>query len=473
MSAVEDGDFDAPAIRDTDNDPSQMAPCWKHPSAKGSWIFRRGDTYHLSRVYAKTVHPRGLINLLGIWWAPQDNNIWRMLESHDLRDSVYRFAARQFWQGKEGASLIAANAPLVDQIIDALSAFVGRGDKQPYDGIPLQDGKLDPLTNVVTPFELEDFANWTLPFSSSALTLGPPTRWLSFLQEGFSSADIDLLQEFFGYCLSGSTKYQKSLWIYGEPGCGKSIIFKVLIAIVGRERTAIRKSENFRSNFNGDLLGKRLVYFPDYRHEPKSAGAALSFLLTVVGDDPIQIERKYKEAVQEMLMAKVVWSSNDMPVFPDTAAASLRRFMVMHRKKPANFVEDPGLADTLLAEAPQILQWATVGAKRLALRGRFDSGMLDAKLIRFSARSMNATYAFLEDACILGKGVEGVKVDKQIVFEAWNLYANETGHHKRYNRETFASSLMQTASQLGTKIRGEGECFVNIDVKSKYKVRVV
>jgi P4 family phage/plasmid primase-like protien len=465
----DDGELAKPAVR-VMSEEVDMAPCWKHSTQPGSWIFRRGDSYYFSRVFKHAIYPRGLINLLGVWWTPGDNFVWQMLDHNELQDAIYRFSAVQFWAGAEGKiHRVSANARLTQDILHALSAGVSRASKSPFDGIPLRDGKLDVMTGKVTPFTLEDFVTWTLPFHAADLTRdGAPSKWLNFLHQGFSDQDIELLQEFFGYCLSGSTKHQRSLWIYGDPGCGKSIIFKVLIAIVGRERTTIRKSENFKSNFNGDLLGKRLIYFPDYRHDPASAKAALSFLLTVAGDDPIQIERKYKEAVHEMLMGKIVWSSNDMPVFPDSTGASLRRFLVIHRKKHEGIVEDPNLTDSLLAEAPQILQWATIGAKRLALRGRFDADMLDGKLMRHAARSMNATYAFLEDACMIGPGVTGQRVAKQTVFDAWRAYAAETGHHQRYNRETFAASLMQSAAQLGTKVKGADEDFVNINVRSKY-----
>jgi putative DNA primase/helicase len=65
-------------------------------------------------------------------------------------------------------------------------------------------------------------------------------QWIKFQQEVVQIPEVILeYQEFFGYCLSRETRYEKALLLVGPGADGKSTALNVLQALVGKT-TALR-----------------------------------------------------------------------------------------------------------------------------------------------------------------------------------------------------------------------------------------
>ena len=59
--------------------------------------------------------------------------------------------------------------------------------------------------------------------------------WYEFLHQLFDGdlESLDLLQEWFGYCLTGDTSQQKMLLIVGPKRSGKGTLARVLAKLIG------------------------------------------------------------------------------------------------------------------------------------------------------------------------------------------------------------------------------------------------
>ena len=61
-------------------------------------------------------------------------------------------------------------------------------------------------------------------------------RWLEFLDETVQDPDeIEMLQEFCGYCLLGDNRFKKALYVYGPPASGKGVFEDTMANVFGRE----------------------------------------------------------------------------------------------------------------------------------------------------------------------------------------------------------------------------------------------
>lgn len=436
----------------------------------GGSVHRDGDYLSIAHAFIPAFFPRGLRYWREGWWTREENNLWRKEEDLDFRAKVYAFAADQRFKRGQKAVPIATSKTSIDFIIDALKAAAELSPDAQFEGIALEDGKIDPVTRIVSPFEPDDFVTWTLPFHSSALGARPmgaaraPKRWESFLAEGSTPDDIRILQEWFGYCLIGNNKLQKTFWLYGPPGCGKSIICQILTMILAPERVAVRSDDTLKSKYNNDLVDKRLIYFSDYRNDARATQQALKFLLTVGGNDPVLIEAKYKSPFTARLGAKILFTSNEMPMFRDTTAAALRRLLISHRHAHTA-KEDPNLLLALESEIVDIFAWALDGAKRLIEQGRFSEDALDPKLKHYTARATNATFAFIQDAILVVPSEQASKLD---LFAAWRRYAEERGHFQRFNFESFVVSFIQSVKLEHPSIKADESTVYGIAIESRY-----
>jgi putative DNA primase/helicase len=205
-------------------------------------------------------------------------------------------------------------------------------------------------------------------------TAGCP-RWRQFLNElwGTATAPVQLLQEWFGYCLLPDTAQQKILAISGPPRSGKSTITRVLRALLGSRNVACPSIRSLSGQFGiWGLLDKLVAIVPDAMLL-RPCPALEELLKAISGEDAVDIHRKGLSPLTGVrLPTRIVIVSNDPPKFCDPSCALDRRIVSLHTHRSFFGAEDITLTNTLLDELPGILNWAIEGWQRLQSRGHFD-----------------------------------------------------------------------------------------------------
>src|SRR5262249_25859962 len=109
------------------------------------------------------------------------------------------------------------------------------------------------------------------------------------------------------------------------------------------------------------LLGKPLAIVSDARLGGGNVHQVVERLLTVSGEDMIDVDRKFRDPWTGKLPTRFMILSNELPRFGDASGAIAARFIVLQQTRSWLGKEDPHLTGALLGELPGILGWALDG----------------------------------------------------------------------------------------------------------------
>lgn len=317
------------------------------------------------------------------------------IEEGAIRQSIYNFLKDAKELGSDGyLESFNPTKHKVDQIVDALKAICYFA-YHPSSGSIWLDGRQMPnpkylvsFSNGILPIEdwLEDHSvplmkhtplllnvnSLNFDFDSSAIE---PYAWLEFLnliwENDFES--IETLQEWCGYVLTQDTRQHKILLIVGPPRSGKGTIGRVFRELLGHFNVVGPTLSSLGGEFGlQPLLNQMLALISDARlNDKRNSSTIIERLLSISGEDPLTINRKFLEPLTTQLPTRIMMMSNELPDLRDSSGAMAKRYLVLTLKKSWVGKEDISLFSRLTKELPGILMWALKGLIRLKTRGHF------------------------------------------------------------------------------------------------------
>jgi putative DNA primase/helicase len=201
-----------------------------------------------------------------------------------------------------------------------------------------------------------------------------PRQWLKFLSDlKLDGQSVKTLQEYFGLCLTTDTSYQKMLMLLGPTRAGKGTIARVLREVIGQFNCCELSLSMLGTNFRmWPLIGKAVAVVPDLKLSGRFDRALITErLLSIVGEDPQCIDRKYRSPWHGKLSCRFVLLTNELPKLDDNSGGLAARLIVIRLTESFLGREDKGLTERLLTERTAILNWAIAGLKRLRKGGHF------------------------------------------------------------------------------------------------------
>lgn len=441
------------------------------------------DPTRLARLFLDRHHRRNGRWTLRYWqgqWCRWKTGAYQPLAETDLRAKLWSFleaefdrlnreksrqAASQGRRARGSPRRLKPSMSLVNNVLGALGGVTlieghveqpaWLGDEQPYSAGEMLVAKNGMLH--LPSWTPESGKSELLPltpdlFNSVALEYDfdpeapAPVEWYRFLEQLFpgDSQAIETLQEWFGYNLLPDTSLQKILFLLGPPRAGKGIICKVLTELIGRYNVAGPTLASLASQFGiAPLLGKPLAIISDARISGRSDPAiVVERLLSVSGEDRLDIDRKNREPVTVKLPTRLMLASNELPRLADSSTALPSRMIVLRLTHSWLGKEDPRLQARLLNELPGILNWAIRGLLRLRQRGHFvqpDSG----KQARGEMTDLaSPVKQFLDETCRLGAGLS-IPCDK--LYDVWRSWAEANGE-KNVNTKAFFGRQLRAAA---------------------------
>lgn len=410
----------------------------------------------------------GVDSTLRYWrgtWMHWEVARWVEVDDQEIRSTLYRRlenATFLFKDAKDNETekRWAPSKRKIADLLDALGgithlsatvdppAWIDRSDPPRGPFVACANGLLRVPTRTLADHSPGFFNLVSVPFDYDP-DAPEPKRWLEFLDQvlGGDEAAQALVQEYFGYVLSGRTDQQKILLIVGPTRSGKGTLARVLTALVGKGNITGPTLASLGTNFGlSPLLGKPLAIVSDARLDPRNGQQVVEALLRISGEDTITVDRKYKDPWSGRLPTRFLILSNELPKFGDDSGVIADRFYVLTMSTSFLGREDPGLTDALTAELPGILNWSLDGLARLVARGRFaePGGSADARL---SMRDMaSPVSAFVRESCCTRGANHTVSVDG--LWKVWREWCDDSGNRPG-TKATFGRNLRSTVPAAG------------------------
>jgi putative DNA primase/helicase len=409
-------------------------------------------------------HPETGVLMLRHWrgsWMRWQGPAWTELEERTIRADVYHQVEHAYYEHvtPTGAQVRewAPNRHKLADLLEAIGAVthLPRGVQPPAwlnpghgaTGIvACANGLLDVATRDLIEHSPNYFNETAVPFDYQPDTL-EPEGWLTFLDQLWPDDpdSVNLLQQWFGYVISGATNLQKILGILGPIRSGKGTICRILKGLVGERNVTAPTLSSFGQNFGlQDLIGKPVAIIGDVRLGGGEQHAVVERLLSISGEDTITLDRKYRDPWTGQLPTRIMFVSNELPRFGDASGAIATRCLLLETTRSFLGEEDPDLTARLLPELPAILSWALDGLQTLSELGWFTEphSSVDARTVL--ADLVSPVSAFVRERCDRGALLE-VEIKK--LYRAWREWAEDNGH-KPGSAQTFGRNLRAVISGL-------------------------
>jgi P4 family phage/plasmid primase-like protien len=307
------------------------------------------------------------------------------------------------------------------------------------DLIPCKNGALNYAAGELLPHDPGHLFTSALPFEYDPAAECP--AFDRYLATTIPEA-AGFLQEFAGYCLTTSCRYETAVWLCGPKGSGKSTFLLALQTMLGTRCGVLGLASIEASRFAlNSLVGKTLVTATE---QPSLYIRSSHTLNAIISGEPMRVEEKFERAYDLTPRAKIAWAMNVLPR-GDSEDGLFRRVKVVPFRDRPEDQQDPAMKEAIVGEGSGILNWALTGLARLSARGRFELPETVKAATELFKRENDVPRLFIEEDC---------EVDAQAETTSSNLYAaysnwcRATGH-----KPQSSNSVAHDWMRLGFSIR--------------------
>lgn len=212
-----------------------------------------------------------------------------------------------------------------------------------------------------------------------------PIKWLAFLNGLFIETDIEIFQEFLGYCLIATVEKQKALLIIGKQGGeGKSTVLSVLQRLFGKSSMTQKTLDKmFNERFGFARVNNKLVIYDDDMKPLKNK--MVEPLKKFISLEEIEYEAKY--AMEESInhYARFIGLGNNIldEIKMDDTAFNRRLIVLNVKPRDPNRIDNTHLLEELVEEINAIFNWALQGLIRL-IKNDFEFSYAEEMRLRVS-----------------------------------------------------------------------------------------
>ena len=235
--------------------------------------------------------------------------------------------------------------------------------------------------------------------------------WETTVKQIIPNDDVrHYLHKFIGYCLTGLTREEKLLFLYGEGGGGKGTFIETIAKVLGDYADTVPvdillSARNDAKNGNeptpqlAKMAGKRLIVTSESGQGRKFNDARVKLL---TGGDKITARLLRQNPFTFTPMFKIVMSSNFQPVVTNTMDKGMkRRLIIVPFDADLQDIRDVTLKERLLSQQERagILSWCVDGCLQWQKEGLGDMPAAVKKVLADYYDSNDLLGEFIETYC--------------------------------------------------------------------------
>lgn len=343
------------------------------------------------------------------------------------------------------------------QLFDNLTTLVYKnlGDFNKKEFLNFDKGEFDPATGELHHHSMNNYSTLRMPYSFDFDIITEEDNpkcdlWLKTLNEIFENNQdkIDILQEFFGYCLTKDTKQRKALLLIGESNCGKSTILWTIRNMLGDDNCS-DVSANFIMNpqYTGNMMNKLANFDTDVSQDAK--GYEESFK-KVAGGEPVSCSPKYISTFSYKPYAKQCYGSNGFPRVTDHSEAFFNRLIIIPCDRIFQEEEqNKDLPELLKKELSGIFHWSVIGLQRLKARGRFEIKNFMKEAKQDLRDESNPIDVFLRETIQVDKDTRD-PIEKGDLYNKYSLWC-KNGGNAPMSKIKFGKAVFQKYNKVTEK----------------------
>ncbi|HUZ59863.1 MAG TPA: phage/plasmid primase, P4 family [Hanamia sp.] len=283
-------------------------------------------------------------------------------------------------------------------------------------------------------FDPKDFLTYQLAFSYNKDAKCP--MFDTYLEKVLPDMESRMiLQEFSGFIFT-KLNLEKCLILTGDGSNGKSVFFKILIALIGKENTLTYAMGLFNHEYNRAKLTNVLL---NYSSE-KGTDLNVETFKALVSGEPLQAREPYGKSFTINNKVKFIMNCNELPKETESTEAFFRRNLIIPFEVRISEAErDIDLAEKIIAkELDGVFNWLLIGLERLVKNKKFtESEKVNNALAEFKKQADDIAL-FIDE--------QGLKPSKENKRSLTDLYSNyksfcSENNYKPLGKNKFSKKL--------------------------------
>ncbi|MCR8667894.1 phage/plasmid primase, P4 family [Aestuariibaculum sp. M13] len=266
--------------------------------------------------------------------------------------------------------------------------------------INLKNGtfEIGPEKSFLREFRESDFLTYQLPFRYDPQAVAPQFR--KFLDEVLPEQELqDILAEYIGYVFVKNSvlKLEKVLLLFGTGANGKSVLFEILMALLGAQNITNYSLQSLTAengNSRAMLENKLLNYASEINGKLES-----SIFKQLISGEPVEAKLLYKDTQTITDYARFIFNCNELPTEIENTNGYFRRFLILPFKVTIpEDKQDKELSKRIIeSELSGVFNWVLMGLERLLKNKSFTNSTIVQDEIQKYKKESDSVLMFLEE----------------------------------------------------------------------------